>query len=60
MENNIRYVEESTKLRDGACGLAWRCVDMAKLFLSGHHPAFELVGGGRKAHQLQLPNPPAK
>jgi multimeric flavodoxin WrbA/nitrite reductase/ring-hydroxylating ferredoxin subunit len=54
MENNIRYVEESTELRDGARGLARRSVDMAKLFLSGQRPELELVAGGRKAHALTL------
>ena len=57
MENNIRYVEESTSLRDGARGLARRCVEMAKLFHSGHHPPLDLVPGGRKAHRLRIDDP---
>ncbi|MBM3651176.1 MAG: Rieske 2Fe-2S domain-containing protein, partial [Alphaproteobacteria bacterium] len=32
MENNIRYVEESTELKDGARGLVRRSVEMARLF----------------------------
>lgn len=58
MENNIRYVEDSSELKDGARGLARRSVDMAKMFLAGHHPELELVQGGRKAHRLRLDNPP--
>ena len=54
MENNIRVVEQSQELRDGARGLARRCVDMAKLFLSGNHPGLELVRGGCKAHPLHI------
>ena len=58
MENNIRYVEESTELRDGARGLARRSVEMAKLVLSGQYPDLELVPGGRKAHRLSLTDQP--
>jgi len=54
MENNIKYVEESTELADGARGLVKRCVDMARLFQSPDHTELELVAGGRKAHRLQL------
>ena len=55
MENNIRYVEESEELKEGARALARRCVDMAKLFVSGQHLPLDLVRGGRKAHELTLP-----
>jgi multimeric flavodoxin WrbA/nitrite reductase/ring-hydroxylating ferredoxin subunit len=58
MENNIRYVEQSTDLQDGARGLATRCVAMAHLFLSGHHAPLELVRGGRKAHRLRMVGAP--
>jgi multimeric flavodoxin WrbA/nitrite reductase/ring-hydroxylating ferredoxin subunit len=57
MENNIRYVEESAELRDGARGLARRSVEMANLFLSGQHAPLELVRGGRKAHPLRMDGP---
>jgi len=57
MENNIRFVEESSELKDGARGLAKRSVEMAKLFMSGQHPPLELVAGGRKAHNLKLDSP---
>ena len=61
MENNIRYVEESTELQDGARGLARRSVSMANLFLSGQHATLELVKGGRKAHRLRMADaPPAE
>ena len=52
MENNIRFVEESKDLQDGARALAQRCADMAKLFISGQHAPLVLVRGGRKAHTL--------
>ena len=53
MENNIRAVENSDELREGARGLARRSVEMAKLFLSGQHAELTLVPGGRKAHRLR-------
>jgi multimeric flavodoxin WrbA/nitrite reductase/ring-hydroxylating ferredoxin subunit len=53
MENNIRAVENSDELREGARALARRSVDMAKLFVSGQHAALQLVPGGRKAHRLR-------
>jgi hypothetical protein len=53
MENNIRAVENSDELREGARGLARRSVEMAQLFLSGQHPELTLVPGGRKAHRLR-------
>ena len=55
MEHDIRYVEESRELKEGARALARRCVDMAKLFVSGQHAALDLVRGGRKAHELTMP-----
>ena len=54
MENNIRAVEESDDLREGARALVRRSIDMAKLFVSGQHPELEHVGGGRKAHRLRV------
>jgi hypothetical protein len=54
MENNVRYVQESLALREGACALVDRCVDMAKLMIGGQAPEVKLVRGGRKAHQLDV------
>jgi multimeric flavodoxin WrbA len=53
MENNIRAVENSNELREGARALTRRSVEMAKLFRSGHHSELTLVPGGRKAHRLR-------
>ena len=53
MENNISAVENSIELREGAQALARRSVEMANLFISGEHPALELVKGGRKAARLR-------
>lgn len=54
MENNIKYVEESQELADGARGLVKRCIDTARLLQSPGHPELELVAGGRKAHRLRM------
>ena len=54
MENNIKYVEQSQELADGARGLVKRCVDTAKMFQSAEHKELELVRGGRKAHRLHI------
>jgi len=54
MENNIKYVEDSLELADGARGLVKRCVDTARLLQSPEHPELELVSGGRKAHRLRM------
>ena len=54
MENNIKYVEDSKELADGARGLAKRCVDTARLLQSPDHPELQLVAGGRKAHRLRM------
>lgn len=53
MENNIRYVEESQSLQEGARALARRCHEMAQLFLTDAHRPAEWVSGGRKAQRLK-------
>lgn len=53
MENNIKAVEGSEELREGARGLARRSVAMAGRFVSGELEPLALVPGGRKAHQLR-------
>jgi nitrite reductase/ring-hydroxylating ferredoxin subunit/multimeric flavodoxin WrbA len=54
MENNTRYVEESRELHDGARALVERAIDMAKLMVAGTIAEVEMVGGGRKGHQLDV------
>ena len=54
MENNIRAVEQSVDLQDGARALVGRCVSMANLFLSGQQAPLELARGGRKAQRLRM------
>ena len=54
MENNVRYVEESHDLHEGARGLANRTVDMARLMITGALGEVALVSGGRKGNQLDV------
>ena len=53
MENNVRYVQRSEALREGARGLVARAVDMARLMVDGKLGECELIRGGRKAHRLE-------
>lgn len=53
MENNVRSVQNSERLHDGARALAERTVEMAKLLVAGQVPEGALVRGGRKAHRLE-------
>lgn len=52
LENNIKYVRESSTLHDGARELVTRCVDMATLMIEGVLPEHSLSRGGREAHEL--------
>jgi multimeric flavodoxin WrbA len=54
MENNTRYVEQSRELHDGARALVDRAIEMAKLLVAGTISEVEMVGGGRKGHQLDV------
>ena len=54
MENNTRYVAESTELKEGAQALVGRAIDMAKLMVAGTLGEVAMVGGGRKGHQLDV------
>ncbi len=54
MEQNNRYVQNSTALREGAQGLVLRAVDMATLMVSGGVHEHPLCGGGRKGHELDV------
>jgi len=53
MENNIRSVQQSTALRQGAQALVSRAVEMATLMVGGQLDAPPLARGGRKAHRLE-------
>jgi multimeric flavodoxin WrbA len=52
MENNMRYVQKSQSLREGAVALVERCVTMAGLMLQGSLGECRTARGGRKAHEL--------
>jgi len=52
MENNMRYVQKSQSLREGAVALMERCVKMAGLMLQGSLGECRTARGGRKAHEL--------
>ncbi|HTP95521.1 MAG TPA: Rieske 2Fe-2S domain-containing protein [Burkholderiales bacterium] len=54
MENNVRYVQSSKALREGAQALVERAVEMAKLMVAGEIKEPAMVRGGRKAHQLDV------
>ncbi len=54
MENNVRYVQRSKALHEGAEALVGRAVDMAGLLVAGHVPERRLSRGGRKAHELDV------
>jgi nitrite reductase/ring-hydroxylating ferredoxin subunit/multimeric flavodoxin WrbA len=53
MENNVRTVQQSETLRDGARALVERTVEMAKLLVSTSAPLVQMARGGRKAHPLE-------
>jgi multimeric flavodoxin WrbA len=57
MENNVKAVVNSDDLKEGARGLAHRCIDMAKLLVAGTIAEPEMVRGGRKAHPLRIIDP---
>jgi len=50
MERNVKAVQQSAALHDGARALIARCVAMAQLLIDGTVGAPEHVRGGRKAH----------
>ncbi len=54
MENNIRYVQESQDLHNGARSLAARTIDMAQLLVQGAIHDVGIVPGGRKGNQLDV------
>jgi multimeric flavodoxin WrbA/nitrite reductase/ring-hydroxylating ferredoxin subunit len=53
MEHNIAAVQHSAELREGACALADRAVNLARK-LQADEPTGKTERGGRKAHQLEV------
>ena len=54
MENNIKFVEHSTDLREGAQELARSSIEMAKLLLEKELYQEKIVKSGRKAQPLHV------
>ena len=52
MENNMRYVQGSSMLHEGAGALTARCVELARVLVGGAMQSGPLARGGRKAHEL--------
>jgi multimeric flavodoxin WrbA len=52
MENNVRIVESSKELSDGAAKLAERCLSLAQDLISNDVALTSINRGGRKAHRL--------
>jgi nitrite reductase/ring-hydroxylating ferredoxin subunit/multimeric flavodoxin WrbA len=52
MENNMRYVQGSSMLHQGAEALAARCVELAQVLVGGALQCGPVARGGRKAHEL--------
>jgi len=54
MENNVRYVENSESLKEGADGLVDRIIAMANLLVVEKLTSGKLARGGRKAFELDV------
>ena len=52
MENNVRAVQMSAELRQGARSLIARAVDLAQLLLDHEEAPHSTARGGRKAHSM--------
>ncbi len=57
MENNVRQVQQSAELREGAERLAARAIDLSLLLLDHADAPHRLSRGGRKAHRLAETSP---
>jgi multimeric flavodoxin WrbA len=53
MEHNIEFVMNSKELKDGACQLLQRSIELSK-FLMSRDQTEKLARGGRKAHHLDV------
>jgi multimeric flavodoxin WrbA/nitrite reductase/ring-hydroxylating ferredoxin subunit len=56
MENNVRSVEDSEELREGARALLERAVELARRLRETHLCASKVPRGGRKAHRERAPS----
>ena len=54
VENNLRDVQRSKALREGAEALVGRAVDVARLLIAGYVPERRLPRGGRKTHESDV------
>jgi nitrite reductase/ring-hydroxylating ferredoxin subunit/multimeric flavodoxin WrbA len=54
MENNVRYVQQSETLRQGAAALTDRAVELARLLIGGQLSGEARARGGRKGHELDV------
>ncbi|MGA2087949.1 MAG: flavodoxin family protein, partial [Stellaceae bacterium] len=52
MENNVRIVQNSKELAQGAAALAGRCLDFAGKLLAAEPSSVAVMGGGRKGHPV--------
>ncbi len=53
MEHNIEFVMHSKELKDGACQLLQRAIELSR-FLMSRDQTEKLMRGGRKAHHLDV------
>ena len=54
MERNVAHVMNSAELRQGACELAARAVDLSRVLLAHTQPVEHTPRGGRKAFRLEI------
>ena len=54
MDRNVRYVQESKELRDGAADLVARAIKLASTLRASGSDDSRVPRGGRKAHQLDV------
>jgi hypothetical protein len=54
MERNVSHVQQSDELREAACALAKRAVELSSCLLAHVPPPTEVPRGGRKAHRLDV------
>ncbi len=52
MENNVRVIENSNALSQGAAELAERCLTLAQTLIERDNAPAAIERGGRKAHRL--------
>ena len=57
MEKNIAAVQNSAELREGACALVERSVNLAEILRQSDGSGDKTKRGGRKAHRLEVEKP---